>query len=360
MGELRRNGVTGTWVVVAPSRGDRPLEVKESAEPARPPWDAGCPFCPGNERELAKLLWELPDGDGGWRTRSVSNPYPAFEPPTAGTRGDPDREVAAAGWQEVLVETPRHDLDPSRQSPGGLRALVESCHRRYVHLAGLPGVEQVFLFRNHGAAAGVSLAHPHSQLVATTFTPPLLSERRERLVAHHRASGACLLCGIARASLDGRDAGNRRVGENPSFRALVPWAAECPFELWIIPLGHRADFAAIEETERADLTDILGRVLRAYREGAGDPPYNYMVESWGRRFAGDPCLHWFLRILPRHVRRAGFEIGSGIAINPSRPERDAEILRSAIEARRSVEDDTGEDESEGDDGGEDDGGGTEA
>lgn len=344
MGELRQNRVTGTWVVVAPARGERPVEVDEIDGDREPPHDPECPFCPGNEHRLAELLWELPGTGAGWYTRAVSNLYPAFGqtsgssgrntliPPGGGAVEDGfPGPLQAAGRQEVLIETPRHDLDPSRLSPPALRALIESYHRRYVHLASIPGIEQVFLFRNHRYEAGISLRHPHSQFVATAFTPPMVREWRERLVRHHRETSACMLCGIHRAWRDGPGAKRRRVAESDAFMALVPWAAESPCELWVIPLRHQADFSEARPDERADLAALLGRLLRAYRGAAGDPPYNYMIQTWGVDEAGSDALHWFLRILPRSVRRAGFEMGSGVSINPSSPELDARILREGLE-----------------------------
>lgn len=371
MGELRQNIATGEWVVVAPERGERPLdESVRDAAARRPRYVPDCPFCPGNERRLAGIHWELPleppgmtgeralerpdvpegidsgrsagggeDERPGWMTRAVPNLYPAFAERAECTDSlQPDRGIVfpASGRQEVLVETPRHDLDPSRLSCEALCALARSYHARYVHLSGVSGIQRVFLFRNHGRDAGISLVHPHSQLVATTFTPPLVRAREDRLREFHRDHGKCLLCGIQSAWEEGGPrlavAGEGHiVREGRQFVAFVPWAAETSFEVWIVPRRHTADFSASTPEELTDLGEILGQLLRALRAGAGDPPYNLVLYSSGRLGKDRPELHWYFRILPRTTQRAGFEIGAGIPINPSAPEVDAAVLREAIE-----------------------------
>lgn len=115
--------------------------------------------------------------------------------------------------------------------------------------------------------------------------------------------------------------------DTPNFLAFVPYAAEVPFETWIVPKRHHADFEQITDEEQIDLASILQTFLVRLRSELHDPDYNYVINSSIRRGA-DEYLHWYVRVRPRLITRAGFEIGSGIRINPSLPESDAALLRT--------------------------------
>jgi UDPglucose--hexose-1-phosphate uridylyltransferase len=121
----------------------------------------------------------------------------------------------------------------------------------------------------------------------------------------------------------------RVVLENPSFLVFVPFAAEVPFELWIVPKRHQADFSHAGEEERSHLAQALHGALLLLYEKLNDPDYNYTINTAARSRADEPYLHWYLQIRPRLTTRAGFEIGSGISVNPSLPEEDAAELNGA-------------------------------
>lgn len=142
----------------------------------------------------------------------------------------------------------------------------------------------------------------------------------------HGDTGRCPLC---RPDGEGPDPDDRVVLENEEFRAVVPWAAEVPMEVWLVPRRHQAGFDECGGGERAYLARALGRVLRAYRTLAGDPAYNYLLHSAPPALSGHPAHHWFIQLRPRFHQMAGFELQSGIVINPSLPESDAEALRRA-------------------------------
>lgn len=335
MGELRRNPVTGRWISVAPHRAHRPSDSgRRGASEGLPPHDPGCPFCPGNESELPEILWEAPaEGSPGWRVRAVSNRYPAFREPDGSEasllRALPEETasgLSATGHQEVIIESPRHDARLATLDPVEMEAVLEAHHARYsAHVERDPRTS-VLLFRNQGRPAGASLLHPHSQLMALPFAPPAAAEREERLAAFHRKEGRCLLCGEGG---DGPARREGRVAETGEFTVLVPWAAEVPLEVWIVPRRHAGGFEACGSGALKELAGAVRRVLRCYRTLAGDPDYNYLLHSSPPARSGRPGQHWFVQLRPRVQQMAGFELGSGILINPSLPEADAEALREA-------------------------------
>lgn len=341
-GELRQNVVTGRWVVVAPARGDRPVEWPEAERETRPGRSEDCPFCPGNEDDLPAVLQELPaEGEPGWLTRVVPNRYPAFaggpsgdplpvEAPkgTAGVEEDapvrPGRTLPARGLQEVLIESPRHDVDLATMSEDHADAVLRTWQERYrLHARAL----HVSLFRNEGREAGTSLAHAHAQLVATAFPPPGPERRDRRMRRYHAERGACLLCVLPGAEADG-DA--RTVFQGEHLTAWVPWAADSSLEVWIVPNRHAPSFGSLTAEERREAARLLVSLARAYRDRCGDPDFNILLHSSSGQ-EDDPALHWFLQVRPRLARAAGFELLTAITINESDPVTDASRIREALE-----------------------------
>lgn len=331
MSELRQDRTTGAWVIVAPERRDRPRSGTGSAQAAqpRPGFDPGCPFCPGNEAALPGILEEVrAEAGSGWAVRVVPNKYPAlrpdaapFQPTHAGAES-----LAGYGHHEVVIESPRHDVDLASLSDSEIEAVLATYRRRFVWLSGQPRIARVILFRNHGPSSGASLAHPHAQLIALPMVPPDVQAHAAVARAWCEQHGRCVLCDeMERERADGR----RVLAETGSFTAFVPFAAACPFETWIVPRRHQASFA---ETERAELREmglLLRDVLCRLKSARGDPPYNLVVDSAGPAESDRPDLHWRLRIAPGLATPGGFELGSGMRINPSSPEDDAGALRAA-------------------------------
>lgn len=339
-GQLRQNPLTGRWVAVAPGRADRPLMGSGRQREPRPPYSPDCPFCPGNEIELPHILVERPNPNGtGWAIRVVTNRYPAFEWEDDGQRApgvgktlalgsDVPLVLAspmpAIGKQEVIIETPAHDRDLNDLSEAELAAVVETYHERFVALSDEGCAARVFLFRNRGADAGNSLIHAHAQVIATTAIPPEARVREIRMMGYHGDHGRCLLCALPEVEERYEE---RVVCADDHFTAVVPWAAESAFEVWVIPRRHQAEFGECEPAERSALARVLGDLLRRYRDRGSDPAYNLILHSAPRGRTGSRAHHWFLQLRPRIHRTAGFELATGVYINPSLPEADARVLR---------------------------------
>lgn len=329
-GEIRQDKATRQWVIYAPARRKRPRDFKQaSGSPSPlPAYSAECPFCPGNEHELPPVLFELGPDPDRWQTRVIANKFPALDPRGARERTKHGIFIAMEGFghHEVVIETPRHDRDLSIMDHAEVAAVIETYHRRYVDLLNKAGVMMAIIFRNHGERAGTSLIHPHSQIIAMGIVPNSIRWREEEAQRYYDEWGACVFCDILDHEL--RE-GARIIHQNSSFATFVPFAAEVPFEVWIMPRRHSADFQAITDGEKQDLADALRHVLGRLRETLQDPDYNYVLNTWARYRANEPQLHWYLQVRPRIMTPAGFEFGSGMSINPSVPEDDAAFLRKA-------------------------------
>lgn len=341
-GGLRQDVVSGSWTVVAPRRGERPLSGSSGpvALPADgPERDPECPFCPGNEGELPAVIDEVPAPGGGWAARVVPNRYPAFtdldvDPgePSDGRRLPlptdgpivPEPVLEATGRQEVVVEGPVHSADLSKMTAEQVECIVRVWRDRLRQAEERVGREgRVVLFRNRGRAAGSSILHPHTQLIRVRHVPPEMRRREIRMLSHHRERSRCLLCALPEME-PGWD--RRVVSADGRFTAVVPWAPATSRHVRLIPREHQASFARLDEASVTSLAAVLGRVLARLRERAGDPPYNLTVHSWGGSGPPEEALHWYLEIRPRDSQPAGFELAAGVSIAASDPEEDARLL----------------------------------
>jgi len=330
--EIRQNKATKQWVIYAPGRKTRPKEFQRSSSVRSeiPERQESCPFCPGNEHMLPEIMMETPGDPAPWQVRVVPNKFPAVTP-----EGDRNRvsegiyiKMNGYGHHEVVIEHPLHNRQIGEMSVTEVERVVEAYHRRYVTLMQDDGTMMALIFRNHGTRAGTSLIHPHSQIITTGMVPHYIRWQEEGAQHYFDEWGRCVYCDILDYE-SGEEV--RLVYENESFVAFVPFAADVPFEVWIMPRVHKADFGDISDEEKKDLAAGMSEVLGRLHQNLNDPDYNYIIMTSARYRSGEPQLHWYLQIRPRLTTTAGFEIGSGISINPSIPEDDAAFLRGEPE-----------------------------
>ncbi|MEJ2623540.1 MAG: hypothetical protein P8Z80_03055 [Pseudolabrys sp.] len=339
MTELRQDRTSGGWVIIAPHRGQRP-QAAAPARPSGPPpaFDPQCPFCPGHESELPGILAETKAaGEPGWTVRVVPNKYPALQAQAGAPHLAEHVAQAGNGVHEVIIESPRHDAQLDTLSAEERLAVVTAYRDRCQVLFAAPGIETVILFRNHGPSAGASLLHPHAQAIALGMVPPRLAALNEWAKSYHADHGVCAMCEELQVETCHRE---RVIEETDRFLALVPFAAEHPYEIWIVPHDHHASFIDIEDAALAEFGELLARCLRRLKKVLDDPPYNFAIDSAPKHEFGAAHFHWRLRLVPRVAIWGGFELGGGLPINPSSPENDAAALRMArienrvIDARR--------------------------
>lgn len=338
--ETRRDRLTNQWVTFAPSRSGRPQhtastrDTETAADVAEAPVEGpveGCPFCPGHEDMLPSLRWEWTEaGADRWRTRVVPNKYPALapapsSPSTSAGACDLYQSRASRGTQEVIIETPDHHQPLATMPVAQVDAVLRTYLQRYRAVRQDDNDCIPFLFRNHGASAGASIAHPHSQLIAPDIPPPLIQQEEQAAKARYDELGRCPYCAMVEAELE---AEARLVRKDNHFVAFVPFAAEVPYELWIVPREHTPEFGHLTPSRRRALAETLRSVLARLRTRVHNPDYNLFVRTALDDNPDSPHLHWSLRIRPRTTVLAGYEQATGERINPSIPERDAAVLRN--------------------------------
>lgn len=329
--ELRQDPFTRDWVVISPGRALRPHQVPEPiAESARlPAIDPDYPFCPGNEDRTPQELWRLHGADENWAIRVVPNRYPILATGSGPVRRRANGPFVTAdglGAHEIVIETPRHDLDLPDLDDAAVTAVFEAYRARSrVLRATRPGL--VLPFRNHGAASGTSLRHPHSQIVELPVVPLRFRQRFDIARAYYDDHGSSLNTDVTAAELD---EGTRVIAVSDHIVALAPFASTAPYEMRVVPRDHQASFADVSDETLAETGRMLRRLLVALRGLLGDIPYNYVIISAPSEEKHAASFSWHLDVLPRLVVAAGFEMGTGTAVNPVPPEHAAAQLRRVM------------------------------
>jgi UDPglucose--hexose-1-phosphate uridylyltransferase len=333
--ELRRDPVVGRWVIISTERSRRPSDFPPT--PSVPQGAGPCVFCPGQEsRTPEEILAVRPPGSApngpGWDLRVVPNKFPALriegelEPTGDGVY---DR-MNGIGAHEVIIETPNHGASLAALPVAKVVTVLEAWRQRMVDLQKDPRFEYVSVFKNHGEAAGASLEHPHSQLIATPMVPMMVEQELEGSLRHFRMKKRCIWCDIIHQEMQGKARGLGRLilGEG-GFVALCPYAPRFPFETWILPEGHRSSYEDAEGMDSEALARLLGEVLRRMNSVLGDPAWNLSLHSSPLKTPTLDHFHWHIEISPKLTKVAGFEWGTGFFINPTPPEEAARYLRAS-------------------------------
>jgi UDPglucose--hexose-1-phosphate uridylyltransferase len=333
MPELRKDIVTREWVILAKERAKRPSDFKpQEGVKTVEQYDPNCPFCPGNESKTPVEVLAYRPGDSkpnsvGWRVRVTPNKFPALD-----IEGELNRkDVAIYDWMngvgahEVVIESPAHGQSIANIQEKQVEEVIWAYCDRYNSLRRDSRLKYILVFRNHGKVAGCSLAHPHSQIVATPIIPQKVWGKIKGVEQYREYRDKCVICHVIEEEIK---LGERIVAENSGFVACAPYASRSPFQTWIIPKAHRACFARMSRFEVVEFAQILKETLLRLHLCLSDPPYNYTILTAPcESDMLDDTFHWHLEITPRLTTPAGFELGTSIYINTVPPEDAAGYLR---------------------------------
>jgi UDPglucose--hexose-1-phosphate uridylyltransferase len=329
MPELRQNYFTKEWVIMATERAKRPEEmVKHRPVKEVPAFVETCVFCPGNEGKTPPEVMRVPtDNQEKWQVRIVPNKFGALNREAKPTRvvRRSHRTMEGFGVHDVIIDTPDHSQVMAVMPGPHLANVIRAYKSRYDALGHDPRIAHITIFKNHGLDAGASLEHPHSQMVATPVIPNQVRERLEEALRHYDEFGECMCCEVMQQELNDPQ---RIVMETEHFVALEPFASPTPFCTHIYPRRHMASFGDISAGEIIDMAHVLGTVLSKIHRGLENPDFNYTIRSAPAEWVGVKYFHWYLSIIPRLTRVAGFELGTGMFINTVLPEAAAEFLRN--------------------------------
>lgn len=317
--ELRWNPVLREWVGVAPHRQGRTF---------LPPADF-CPLCPSRSPESEI---ETSDLD----VAVFQNRFPAFVDEGAPFLASGEllsRRAPAKGECEVVVYTPEHAGSLGGLSGERIRRVVEVWADRFAELGALPHVRYVFIFENRGEAMGVTLHHPHGQIYALPYVPPVAARELASARAHFRKTGACLFCDVLSREIESRE---RVVCLNDTFAAFVPYYARWPYEVHVYPRRHAPSLAELNDGERWGLASVLKTLIAKYDNLFGFPfPYVMAMHQRPADNRAYPHYHFHIEFYPPYRTRqrlkflAGVELGTGTFLNDALAEEKAAELRDS-------------------------------
>ena len=312
---LRWHPLRGEWVVYAGHRQHRTFLPPPEWDPLAPTTDADAPT-------------EVPAGN--WDLAVFENLFPALG--RAGAVPSTIVETAEGlGRCEVVVFTQDRTTSLGALPLWHIEMLLAVWADRTRALSVRDDIAYVFPFENRGVEVGVTLHHPHGQIYAYPFVPPMAARELEEQRRHHARTGRGLLADHIGAELsDGRrmlHAGERAV-------AFVPVCARWAYECWIAPVRAAPRLDDLDDAERAELALALKRVLGKL-DGLWGAPMPYVLVVHQAPTQGvHPYAHVHLEIYPwlrmpgRLKYLAGSEVGAGTFTADTLPEDKAAELRA--------------------------------
>ncbi|HCP08390.1 MAG TPA: galactose-1-phosphate uridylyltransferase [Candidatus Moranbacteria bacterium] len=323
--ELRRDLVTGDWVVIATGRAKRPEEFASQKravveeDPNKP-----CFFCHPEEtgQEKDVLIYKQEED---WSLRVFPNKYPAFARSRAlrHIEEGPYFGMDGTGYHEIVV-TKDHQKQIALLEPMEVAEIIDAYQERYIDLMGKKSINYIEVFHNHGKEAGASIAHPHSQLVAVPVISPYIKGELDGAELYWKSHKDCAYC--AMIEWEGEQ-GKRMIFENNNFIAFCPYSSRAAFEVWVMPKKHKPYFERILDSEMLELAEALQFAINRIYKALGDPAYNFYIHTAPCDGKDYPHYHWHIEILPRTSIWAGFELSTGIEVSTIQPEAAAEYLK---------------------------------
>ena len=340
MSDLRFDPVSGQWTLIAPHRKNRPVELLPVEKVTK---RHICPFCGGNESETpaASALYDSTGTAlstsgataGDWLSRVVPNKYASFGSVDVGTNGhtpDPCRRLgpftasSLPGLQELLIPSPRHVSSLSQLDDSETHVLWQASQDRIALMQSGGIARHAMLFMNYGSQAGASLEHVHVQLMGTPLVTSSLAGRVQRNRDCLQRENKTLIESIVAWELQ---EDHRIISRSENFTVLCPFASRFSYQTWIVPNRRDVSFVDMDAQQRNELGLLCRTMTGRLEEQLDDPSYNMLLRMAPFEEAADD--HWYVEILPRTTRAAGFELGTDVWVNPIPPELAAKNLRTS-------------------------------
>jgi UDPglucose--hexose-1-phosphate uridylyltransferase len=335
MSEYRQDPLSRRWVIIGcDERASRPNEFVEATSRDG---NVSCPFCPGHEADTPPTVASYSaNGKGSWLVRVVPNRYPALLADVApcpncqplSPKATPGA-VPGFGRHEVIIESPRHIASLSELNDGEAELVFTAYRDRIRDLKADGRYRYVQIFKNAGAAAGASLEHIHSQLLALPAVPEVVEQGLVSCSEHFQRNQRPLLLDLIDQE---EQAASRIVAKTQHYIAFCPFASRFPYEVWIVPCRHQPRFESLQAGELGELSRLAREVIGCIERAVGQVAYNYFIHTLPFDSPAHDHYHWHIEIIPRLTKVAGFEWSTGCFINPYPPESAAAHLRASLPA----------------------------
>jgi UDPglucose--hexose-1-phosphate uridylyltransferase len=314
---MRWHPLRGEWIAYASHRQNRTFLPPPEFNPLAPTVDPAMPT-------------ELPSGR--YDVAVFENLFPslvqsATPPPDAIVPTRP-----SGGSAEVVVFTQDPHTSLGRLPLAHIELIVDVWADRYAELGARDDVQYVFIFENRGVEVGVTLSHPHGQIYAYPFVPPIPQREIEQEQAYFAHTGRTLLADHVASELK---EGSRVLYAGDSIAAFVPAFARYSYEVWIAPRAATPSIADLDRSARADLARAFKTILLKY-DGLWSQSFPYIMSCHQAPTDGTahPASHLHFEFYPAYRMRgrlkylAGSEIGAGVFTADTLPEQTAADLRA--------------------------------
>jgi len=347
--EIRINPIVPSEsVLVATARSMRPRKEEQAAPRDTRKHVETCPFCRGNEEMTPPQISRYPEQDD-WELRIVENLYPVLgdDRNQPGLNFGLQQAIDGYGRHEVIVDHHQHGIAFHEMEPAHLKNLFALYQSRMKELYQLDErLKYVLVFKNFGPAAGASMAHTHSQVIATPVVPQNVHDEVLNSQEYYKRNHHCIFCSLIDEALtfeatiyersSGKilrkiNVGQYVVERGEKFIAIKPFASRYEWEVHILPLQHQSNFMDTSKEDLDDLANVMQRTMARLDAVIGGAQYNFFLHSipHGNEYDNlDASYHWHLEICPRTSIPTGFELGSGLFVNTTSPEEAAEKLRA--------------------------------
>jgi UDPglucose--hexose-1-phosphate uridylyltransferase len=319
--ELRKDPITNWWVATVV---DRAFHLDRFARAAEPVDDRlfGCANC------------STPEG-GGVRVRMLKD----FAFHVVGTDDDareldrgiaqvPLAEARATGSWRTIVAPPHEHRPLHSVGTAMIEALVGEARAALAEARESGQTAYLQVVQNWGAQAGARTNHLCLDLYDLPQIPHRIGEELGGAARFVIREGECPYCRLVR---DESRRPDRLVWEDDASVAFAPYASRSPFEAWIVPRRHEADFGRATRNDVAATAEALRQVLSRLATSLDGPPYNLVLHTAPLREQVDATYHWHWEIHPRLREIAGLELGTGLPVNPVSPEDAIEELLGRAE-----------------------------
>ncbi|MEA3452865.1 MAG: DUF4931 domain-containing protein [Patescibacteria group bacterium] len=340
--ELRFALISGDWVVIATGRGQRPDTFKKETRIKKVVPKKDCFFCNievqappwliSRKGELSTYSYnngeKTPLIPKDWSVVVIPNKYPAF----VKQNGLDIRKrglhslMNAYGVAEVVV-TRHHTKQIAEFTVEQIKELIDVYQARYLEIMKESHINYISIFHNHGVEAGASVAHPHSQIIATPVIDPKIKRSLSGAKNYYKHHKKCGHCQMNKAD---KKYNERLIFENKEFLVVCPFASKTAFEISITPKKHLPYFEKITETQKKLLAEAFFMAMRKLNKGLSDPPYNFFLQTAPCDGRKHDYYHWHWVIAPKTATMAGFEMCTGIEISTIEPEKAAEYLKKQV------------------------------
>ncbi|MDP3792695.1 MAG: DUF4921 family protein [bacterium] len=325
LNEFRQDLVSGEWVLFATGRAKslRSDEDKDFYQIKKE-----CPFEDFSDQEV---IGHYPDSDNRQAT-IIKNKYPALKQGLCATEQEfgPFKIFDPIGDHEVVIFRD-HDHGIYKFSVAELIDTVRVYKKRFTELVDKNEcAKYILLFHNHGRSAGASIYHPHSQIITMPILPPdvfrSINGSFEFYKKHKKQVYSELLTWEQKER-------KRIVYENKEFIVFCPYVSKYPYEVRIFSKESHAHFHQMPDSSDEFFADAMWTALQKMKTVLDAPPFNAFIhtapltDEFGVNM--HEFYHWHLEIVPHLKIDAGFEIGTGVAINVMDPDESAELLRNA-------------------------------